>query len=291
MLRGFSYPVLASGALALALTAGLAYGAYYLTTALAAAKSELVTTAAAKTSLENELARAREENLELSSRLAAQVNENLGLTGKLTEVSGTVKTLTKLTKIDKELLQKYSRVYFLNENYVPSSLSEIEPLYQFEPSRHLMVHTKVRRFLEHMLEDAADNDAPLLVLSAYRSFAAQKALKSNYLVTYGTGANRFSAEQGYSEHQLGTTVDFTTTSIGGISLAFESSPGGKWLREHAYEYGFILSYPKGNAYYQYEPWHWRFVGVTLATKLHEDEKNFYDLPQRDIDEYLGEIFD
>ncbi len=35
------------------------------------------------------------------------------------------------------------------------------------------------------------------------------------------------------------------------------------------------------AYYQYEPWHWRFVGTVLATKLHKDRMNFYNLSTRD----------
>ncbi|MEK7495870.1 MAG: D-alanyl-D-alanine carboxypeptidase family protein, partial [Patescibacteria group bacterium] len=64
-----------------------------------------------------------------------------------------------------------------------------------------------------------------------------------------------------------------------------------WLTENAYKYGFILSYPKQNTYYRFEPWHWRFVGVALATKLHDGNKYFYDLSQREIDQYLVSIFD
>lgn len=56
-------------------------------------------------------------------------------------------------------------------------------------------------------------------------------------------------------------------------------------------YGFTLSYPKGNAYYQYEPWHWRYVGRTLATYLFEEDKHLYDLSEREIDAYLITIFD
>ncbi len=52
-----------------------------------------------------------------------------------------------------------------------------------------------------------------------------------------------------------------------------------------------MSYPKSNIYYQYEPWHWRFVGEDLAEDLHDDKKNFYELDQREIDKYLIKIFD
>jgi D-alanyl-D-alanine carboxypeptidase len=87
-------------------------------------------------------------------------------------------------------------------------------------------------------------------------------LKSQYRVTYGAGtANSFSADQGYSEHQLGTTVDFTTPKVGGTLTGFDKTDSYKWLQNNAYKYGFILSYPSSNGYYIFEPWHWRFVGL------------------------------
>ena len=72
---------------------------------------------------------------------------------------------------------------------------------------------------------------------------------------------------------------------------FDKTPEYKWLTDNAYKYGFVISYPAGNKYYKYEPWHWRFVGVALATKLHEDGIYFYDMDQRLIDNYLANIFD
>ena len=81
---------------------------------------------------------------------------------------------------------------------------------------------------------------------------------------YGSGANSFSADQGYSEHQLGTTVDFSTSSLGGSLNGFDQTEAYEWLDKNAHRFGFILSYSKDNAYYIYEPWHWRFVGKDLA---------------------------
>src|SRR5690606_18737682 len=108
---------------------------------------------------------------------------------------------------------------------------------------------------------------------------------------YGSGANAFSADQGFSEHQLGTTVDFTTTGLGGGLQGFGNTPAYQWLVQNAYKYGFVLSYPEDNAYYVFEPWHWRYVGEDLAEDLHDDDQHFYDLPQREIDQYLLHIFD
>ncbi|MGE5540823.1 MAG: M15 family metallopeptidase [Bacillota bacterium] len=278
-------PVLIGAAIVLGCAAAGFGGYEYLSVS-----RDLATTSAQRATLADQLNEARERNLELSDKLAAELAKNGAFESQIHDIASTVGTLTKLSQTDKELLQKYSRVYFLNENYTPSDLSEIDSQYQLNPAKHEQIHTKVKPYLERMLKDAAADGVPMLVLSSYRSFGQQAALKNSYLVTYGSGSNRFSADQGYSEHQLGTAVDLTTKELGTTSLAFGTSAAGKWLNENAYKYGFILSYPKGNAYYQYEPWHWRFVGTALSTRLQEDGEHFYDLSQRDIDQYLVYIF-
>ena len=145
--------------------------------------------------------------------------------------------------------------------------------------------------MRNLLEYSHADDVDLLVASAFRSYDTQISLKSSYKIIYGSGANKFSADQGYSEHQLGTAIDLTTSKIGGEFSKFEKDRAYQWLIGNAYKYGFILSYPKDNSYYQFEPWHWRFVGVRLATRLHDDAKFFYDLDQREIDKYLVDLFD
>jgi len=231
-------------------------------------------------------------NSELSQNLQAQQTKSDSIDQTLSGLAGTVNTLEKLSKTDRELLQKYSKVYFLNENYVPVQLSNIDQKYLQNKSASLQFHTVVMIFLTKMLDDASANSSAALVVSTYRSFGTQGTLKNSYRVTYGSGANAFSADQGYSEHQLGTTVDLTAPDINpALDIKFDSTPTYVWLTDNAYKYGFILSYPKNNSYYQYEPWHWRFVGVALATKLHNENKNFYNLDQREIDTYLSTIFD
>ena len=202
-----------------------------------------------------------------------------------------VGTLQKLSGIDLELLKKYSKVYFLNENYIPKNLISIPALYLYEPKKEKLILGEVWPFFQKLLDDANTAQVDIRIISAYRSFAGQSMLKSAYKITYGFGANKFSADQGYSEHQLGTTIDFTTSKLGANFMAFEKTGGYAWLAENAYKYGFTLSYPKNNAYYVFEPWHWRFVGKNLALKLHNESKNFYDIAQREIDQYLISIFD
>lgn len=207
-------------------------------------------------------------------------------------ISGTVNTLQKLSKTDKELLEKYSKVFFLNEYYAPARLAEVPGDYKYSDKRPIKVMTEVWPYLKNLLDGAARDNVKIYVFSGYRSFSEQQALKGQYTVTYGAGtANQFSADQGYSEHQLGTTVDLITTGLGGQLDGFDATNAYNWLQANAYKYGFILSYPKNNKFYVFEPWHWRFVGIKLATDLHNQGKNFYDMDQRDIDEYLVHFFD
>lgn len=232
-----------------------------------------------------ELGQERERLAALQSRLG-DFQQEVGT------ISGNVSNLEKLTKTDSELLQKYSRVFFLNEHYAPEDVVEIPNELKYSEQRPRTVHAKVFPYLQSMLAAAKNSGVELYVYSAYRPFEEQEALNHQYTVVYGKGtANQFSASQGYSEHQLGTTVDLITTGIGGTLTGFENTDAYAWLLENAHRFGFILSYPEGNEHYVFEPWHWRFVGIELATHLHETGQQFYDLPQREIDEYLVKLFD
>lgn len=270
------------------LIAVLAFGGYYyyklsvlnfaLRNTLSETSARLSSAETKAISLEGELNAERERVDELSEQVG--------------NITSTVGTLDKLAKTDKELLTKYSKVYFLNENYVPKKLSDVTEEYLVKKDEITTIHSDVKPFFEKMVERAKRDGINLRIISAYRSFDEQISLKSGYKVIYGAGtSNQFSADQGYSEHQLGTTIDFSTDTLGLSFTNFEKTPSYEWLLKNAYKYGFVLSYPKGNSYYQFEPWHWRFVGVELSEHLHDENKNFYDLDQREINEYLVKIFE
>ncbi len=246
---------------------------------------------AEKVALLAELEVARDTQYSLLREIDMREEIINGFQGQIGDIASTVGTLEKLSNTDEELLAKYSKIYFLNENYVPRKLTVIDEQYLNKGATNIEIHAQVWPYLEKLLADANAAGHKLLAASAYRSFSTQSSLKSSYTVTYGSGANKFSADQGYSEHQLGTTLDFTTEKLGANFSAFGSDPAYKWLQENAHNYGFILSYPAGNAYYKYEPWHWRFVGVKLAKRLYDDQKFFYDLDQREIDKTLVNLFD
>ncbi len=237
------------------------------------------------------LALSEENATELSKLLEEEKERNDDFENQIKKVSGTVGKLDKLSKIDPELLMKYSKIYFLNEHYAPAKVEAIATTSLRNPAILEYIDAKVEPHLTDLLDEAKDDGISLKVASAYRSFTEQKSLKSAYSVMYGSGANTFSADQGYSEHQLGTTLDFTSDEIGGTLTGFENTKAYTWLLENAHRYGFVLSYPKDNAYYIFEPWHWRFVGEDLARDLHREGKYFYDMNQRDIDAYLIKLFD
>jgi LAS superfamily LD-carboxypeptidase LdcB len=227
------------------------------------------------------------------ARVLSDSNQTVeGLRFAIGETSNTVSILEKLSKTDPEFLQKYSKVYFLNEHYTPQRVAQIDQKYVYDPETPEQIHTLVAPYLNNLLAAAHGGGIPILIKSAYRSFDEQENLKSAYKVTYGAGtANQFSADQGYSEHQLGTTIDLTTSDHNGKLDGFESTEAYRWMQNNAHMYGFTLSYPEDNTFYVFEPWHWRYVGVKLATYLRDQGKHFYDLDQREIDEYLINLFE
>ena len=129
--------------------------------------------------------------------------------------------------------------------------------------------------LRAMARAARAADAPLYVLSGYRSYQRQKELFRAEVERYGREqALKQVARPGHSEHQLGTTLDFrsaTSTRMPWNYRNWANTPAGGWLAANAHRFGFVMSYPKGRASvtcYMYEPWHYRYVGRELAADIH-----------------------
>jgi D-alanyl-D-alanine carboxypeptidase len=243
-------------------------------------------------SLEADLGNLKNDLEDLVEDYEDELDRNKEFEGQIMDLAGSLDEFEKLQDIDEELLIKYSKVSFLNENYVPSRIKQIDDEYVLEGKDDQYFHGDAMRFLERMFDSAKRDDIDLKIISAYRSFDEQNQLKGQFTEIFGEGANAFSADQGFSEHQLGTTIDLTVESVGATSETFGETEAFEWLLDNAHNYGFILSYPKDNSFYIYEPWHWRFVGRDLARDLNRnDERTFYTLDQREINKYLLEIFD
>jgi D-alanyl-D-alanine carboxypeptidase len=109
----------------------------------------------------------------------------------------------------------------------------------------------------------------LSVVSPYRSYTSQVSVYAGWVSRLGAAqADRQSARPGFSEHQTGLAVDIDTA----VSQSFGQTPAGMWLAANSWKYGFIVRYPDGLESvtgYEYEPWHFRFIGVALATEMHD----------------------
>ena len=120
-----------------------------------------------------------------------------------------------------------------------------------------------------MKADANKQGLHLWIASGYRSYYDQKYIYNNYVKNDGQKiADTYSARAGHSEHQSGLAFDLNT-----ISDSFAFTNEGKWVNDNCYKYGLIIRYPKGKdniTGYMYEPWHLRYVGVELATKLYNN---------------------
>jgi D-alanyl-D-alanine carboxypeptidase len=124
-----------------------------------------------------------------------------------------------------------------------------------------------------MAKAMKDEGAGTLILnSGFRTYKNQQGLYNRTRDSRGSVvAEKLSARPGHSEHQLGLAADFSARGQGCVILTcFGNTDAGRWLEENAQEYGFILRYPKGYRAitgFQYEPWHFRYVGIELATEL------------------------
>ena len=130
--------------------------------------------------------------------------------------------------------------------------------------------------LKAMTRAARNVGKPFKVRSAYRSYRNQVRTFNYWVNQVGlVKARKVSARPGHSEHQLGTTLDLQSAGTNKAPWNYDDwakTKAGRWLKRHAWEYGFILSYPKGKASevcYSYEPWHYRYVGRAMAKNVHD----------------------
>ena len=161
------------------------------------------------------------------------------------------------------------------------------------------VDANIAGSLSAMIKAAKADGVTLKITSAYRTLATQERLYKNALNKYLKSGlsyenaliqtNLYHAEPGKSEHNLGLAIDFIAGS--GLDENFANTAAGIWLKEHAYEYGFILRYEEDTTditRIAYEPWHYRFVGVDAARDIVASDVcfekyflNYYTVPVAD----------
>lgn len=164
-------------------------------------------------------------------------------------------TKNGITYIDGILIA--NKTYSLPQNYGPGLTAETQAA------------------INSMSAAAATDGINIYCQSGFRSFETQQRLYSNYSKRDGAAAaDIYSARPGHSEHQSGLACDLCSKNNSAcINSGFDSSNEAKWLSNNAYKFGMILRYPEGKTNetgYKYESWHYRYVGVDLATKLYNN---------------------
>lgn len=163
------------------------------------------------------------------------------------------------------------RSHALPSGYVPGDLVPL-PAYDVPTvgGRGLVLRKEAAEHLRGLIGAANANGEELVVASAFRSYADQRSTYGRLKSIYGPGADAMSAPPGHSQHQLGTAVDFTNAIADyQVEPTFGTSTAAVWLQDHATEYGFALAYPPGRnaTKYDFEPWHYRYIGVENASRF------------------------
>lgn len=138
--------------------------------------------------------------------------------------------------------------------------------------------SETKAAFEKMQAAAKEDGIQIHIQSGYRSYQTQNTIYNNYVKRDGkVKADTYSARAGHSEHQTGLAFDVCSHDLDGqdacINDNFNNTEQAKWLSANAYKYGLILRYPEGKTDetgYKYESWHFRYVGVELATKLYNN---------------------
>ena len=170
-----------------------------------------------------------------------------------------------------------NKYYKLDKDYEPEDLTVINS--KFASGTQKLRKEAAGKF-EEMASDMLKENLKIYAGSTYRSYSYQEGLYNRYVKKDGfKEAETYSARAGYSEHQLGLAVDIVNGKWNYLS---EGDKEYTWLVNNSYKYGFILRYPHESEYitgYVFEDWHFRYLGIDLATKVHESKLTY--------DEYIA----
>jgi len=178
------------------------------------------------------------------------------------------------------------RAHTLPPDYAPDDLVTLSE-YKVPTlgSAEMLLRREAAGHLRRLVKAARADGQELVVASAYRSYADQRVSYRRLRSIYGRGAGEMSAHPGHSQHQLGTAVDFTNAAAGyEVWDYFGETSASLWLRDHARKHGFVLAYPRtkeGETGYQWEPWHYRYVGARNVERLEESSLSLQEFLVRE----------
>lgn len=188
------------------------------------------------------------------------VQVNIGLDQEYYENADMVSTFSTTM-----LVNKYHE---LPKDFVVPNLEKISNAYSVSNS-YLEHETRIA--FETMAQDMEKENLHILANSSYRSYEDQEQTYQTYFDAYGQSyVNKYVARPGFTEHSTGLCLDVKARD----NNIFKESKESVWMMKNAYRYGFILRYPEGKESitgYNYEPWHFRYVGVEIATYIQNND--------------------
>ena len=168
----------------------------------------------------------------------------------------------------------------LDSSYVPLKMYVVDEnegnFHQFkDASLKPMLRSDIKEYVDKLINDAQGLGLPIIVDSGYRSYNYQQVVLDALIKEKGDEAFKLVALPGASEHQTGLAIDFAYyENVIYNDDVKENDKEAIWLKNNAWKYGFILRYPKGKENvtgYNFEPWHFRFVGLKLAKYLFKND--------------------
>ena len=227
---------------------------------------KLVTIVTDKYFLSKNIDRYMSYDIEDNKRIVTDVNCNLDKEFYSDEVD---------SDLSDDMLLIVNKYYKLSSDYHYGELVSLDKEYSVNSNDKL---SKEAYEAFKKLVDAAEKEGlHIRSKSAYRSYQTQENLYNNYKKSNGYAwAEKWSAHPGNSEHQTGLALDVCSKDTYTIQK-FEGTDEFDWMKENSYKYGFILRYPEGKEYitgYNYEPWHYRYVGIDVAKYIYENNITF-----------------
>jgi poly-gamma-glutamate capsule biosynthesis protein CapA/YwtB (metallophosphatase superfamily)/LAS superfamily LD-carboxypeptidase LdcB len=162
-------------------------------------------------------------------------------------------------------------VPLLDASYIPKNLVRLDASIS---KSSICATTDTAQAFTDMVHDAKLESRVIIASSGFRDYDTQKLLFDASVKESGKNPSESVSKPGYSEHQLGVALDVTSLSINNSSASgkFGDTKEYLWLKNNAYKYGFVQSYPEGKQSitgYITEPWHYRYVGIENAKAITE----------------------
>lgn len=179
-----------------------------------------------------------------------------------------------ITDTHKDYLMLVNKFYKLDNNYERNDIANISLNYAYDGQSASIL---VIEAFDKMWKDAkSELGVHLMVNSSYRSYETQDLVYNEFKKVSQKYADDYAARPGHSEHQTGLAIDIASLEHR-LEKDFSVSEEYEWLKQNAHKYGFILRYPEGKANltgYETESWHFRYVGVDVATQIYEENITF-----------------